>query len=440
DPRTAAHRLHPDADRRRPVLADADQGRHRLRRADGRHAVHDLVRAPGRGPHAAAPGTELERAVRPAPVAGRRAQARVQGGHPPGPRRQGGVLHRPGAVGGAGVRGLVGDPARTRGVHLRRAHRPAAHRPARRRPGRSGLLVDRRLRHRARRLGVGLAVPAARQPAQRRPGHLLRAGAGPVDHRGGALRGLAVHRRHRRRAADRLVHLAAAGELRDLRGVDGRRDQPRAVRPPRGRVRAGRRLPHRVLVAEVRAVLPRRVRQHGHPLRGGHHAVPRRLDGALAAVADPGGQRGLAAARVVPGQDARVPVRLRLAARHAAPPALRPVHAPGLEAAHPDQPPVADARRDPAGAARRADHRPDPRRRRGGAGRARRGGAAAARPGTARGRPRAPGRRRLPRPAAGPRGADDTEAAPPRGGAGGPGRARRRRDRGRRSRPRRRLL
>ena len=50
----------------------------------------------------------------------------------------------------------------------------------------------------------------------------------------------------------------------------------RPVRPARGRVRAGRRLPHRVLVAEVRAVLPRRVRQHGHGLRDGHHAVPRR--------------------------------------------------------------------------------------------------------------------------------------------------------------------
>ena len=61
--------------------------------------------------------------------------------------------------------------------------------------------------------------------------------------------------------------------------LDGRRDQPRAVRPARGRGRAGRRLPHRVLVAEVRAVLPRRVHQHGHRLGAGDHAVPRRLAG-----------------------------------------------------------------------------------------------------------------------------------------------------------------
>ena len=75
---------------------------------------------------------------------------------------------------------------------------------------------------------------------------------------------------------------AAAGLVRHLRHRRGRRDQPRAVRPPRGRERAGRRLPHRVLVAEVRAVLPRRVHQHGHRLRAGHDAVPRRLAGTVA--------------------------------------------------------------------------------------------------------------------------------------------------------------
>ena len=68
----------------------------------------------------------------------------------------------------------------------------------------------------------------------------------------------------------------------DLRRLDGRRDQPCALRPPRGRGRAGRRLPHRVLLDEVRAVLPRRVHQHGDRLGAGHHAVPRRLAGAVA--------------------------------------------------------------------------------------------------------------------------------------------------------------
>ena len=48
-----------------------------------------------------------------------------------------------------------------------------------------------------------------------------------------------------------------------------RRDQPGAVRPARGRVRAGRRLPHRVLVVQVRDVLPGRVHQHGHRLGAG---------------------------------------------------------------------------------------------------------------------------------------------------------------------------
>ncbi len=79
--------------------------------------------------------------------------------------------------------------------------------------------------------------------------------------------------------------VAALPVVRHLPGLDGRRDQPRAVRPARGRGRAGRRLPHRVLLAEVRAVLPRRVHQHGHRLRAGHDAVPRRLARPVAAVA-----------------------------------------------------------------------------------------------------------------------------------------------------------
>ena len=79
-------------------------------------------------------------------------------------------------------------------------------------------------------------------------------------------------------AQDRpVVRPDPAAVVRHLRDLDGRRDQPRAVRPPRGRGRAGRRLPHRVLLAEVRAVLPRRVHQHGHRLGAGDHAVPRRL-------------------------------------------------------------------------------------------------------------------------------------------------------------------
>ncbi len=77
------------------------------------------------------------------------------------------------------------------------------------------------------------------------------------------------------------------------------------VRPPRGRGRAGRRLPHRVLVAEVRDVLPGRVHQHGHRLGSRHDPVPRWLDGAVAPVAVGGREHRLVAAAVVAGSRSR---------------------------------------------------------------------------------------------------------------------------------------
>ena len=60
--------------------------------------------------------------------------------------------------------------------------------------------LDRRLRDRARRLGLRLAVPAARGAALGRAGDLLRDRAGAVGRRGDPLRRLAVHRGHRQRA------------------------------------------------------------------------------------------------------------------------------------------------------------------------------------------------------------------------------------------------
>jgi hypothetical protein len=74
-----------------------------------------------------------------------------------------------------------------------------------------------------------------------------------------------------------LVHLPAAAWVLDL--SDGRRcrDQPRAVRLPRGGAGAGGRLPHRVQQHELRDVLPRGVHQHGHRLGGGDESVPWRL-------------------------------------------------------------------------------------------------------------------------------------------------------------------
>ena len=100
--------------------------------------------------------------------------------------------------------------------------------------------------------------------------------------------------RDRRGPGRLVVRPDPAAVVRDLHDLDGRRDQPRAVRPPRGRGRAGRRLPHRVLLAEVRAVLPGRVHQHGHRLRARHDAVPRRLARAVVAstTSGPGANEG----------------------------------------------------------------------------------------------------------------------------------------------------
>ena len=82
----------------------------------------------------------------------------------------------------------------------------------------------------------------------------------------------------------------------------GRRDQPGAVRPARGRVRAGRRLHDRVQLAEVRALHALRVRRDGDHVGGHHHAVPRRLAGPVADHPLVGRQRRLVAAALVPRQ------------------------------------------------------------------------------------------------------------------------------------------
>ncbi len=105
-----------------------------------------------------------------------------------------------------------------------------------------------------------------------------------------------------------------------------RRDQPPAVRSPRGRGRADRGLSHRVQRDEILDVLHRRVRQHGHGLGAYDDAVLRGLGhsvhdvGQHAAVDDPQDARD---ARGVFGEGAGVPVRLHLGALDAAPVPLR---------------------------------------------------------------------------------------------------------------------
>ena len=101
-------------------------------------------------------------------------------------------------------------------------------------------------------------------------------------------------------------------------------------------------------LVEVRAVLPRRVHQHGDRLGHRDHAVPRRLACAVADQHVGGRQRGLLAGPVVPGQGPRLHLLLHLAARQPAPPALRPVHGVRLEGPHPDL----------AGLDRRGGHHP----------------------------------------------------------------------------------
>ncbi len=99
---------------------------------------------------------------------------------------------------------------------------------------------------------------------------------------------IAVAARDRRQAGRRvvavrrdsgagLVRVPGAGRLLHLLDRGDRRDQPRALRLPRGRAGAGGRLPHRVQLDVVRAVLPGRVREHGRRLRRDGEPVPRRV-------------------------------------------------------------------------------------------------------------------------------------------------------------------
>ena len=84
-------------------------------------------------------------------------------------------------------------------------------------------------------------------------------------------------RRRRQAAALPLARLLRAVHLLALLRRQHRRAEPRAVRPARGRVRAGGRLRHRVLGHALRHVLPQRVRRPDDHVDGRRHALLRRL-------------------------------------------------------------------------------------------------------------------------------------------------------------------
>src|SRR5262249_38128552 len=93
----------------------------------------------------------------------------------------------------------------------------------------------------------------------------------------------------------------------------------RAVRFAGGRDRIGRRFSHRIQLAQIRALLHGRVRQHDDRLGAGDDLVSGRMEWAFR-------QRiPLARRVVVPGQSLLLPVSVHLAARDASAFPLRPV-------------------------------------------------------------------------------------------------------------------
>ncbi len=207
----------------------------------------------------------------------------VEGGEGPPPPRAAPPLHpgrrrpRPRSV-GAGAHPLRRDDPAPRGG-----------RPERRTPPDPRGLHDRRLRDHPLGLGVELEVPAPRRPALGRAAHQLRG----ADGARGRLRdpdvGLPLDGRDHRGAAEggRLVRLPRPHRLLPLLRLRRRRDEPDALRPPRGRERARRRVPHRVLGVPLGRLLHVRVREHDLHLG-------RRDDALLRWLAPPLPERGVA--------------------------------------------------------------------------------------------------------------------------------------------------
>src|SRR6202035_5042548 len=131
--------------------------------------------------------------------------------------------------------GLRVHPVRAAGFGVRPLDPAAGDRPAGGGAVHPGALVDRGLRHRAGGLVIGLDLFAAGWGALDRAGDLLRGRDGPVVRDRVPLRRNDVHVADRVGPGPGLVRLLAVAVVHDLPGVHGRRDQPGAVRPARGR-------------------------------------------------------------------------------------------------------------------------------------------------------------------------------------------------------------
>ena len=185
-----------------------------------------------------------------------------------------------------GVPRVLDRPDRRRGLDRRAPDLPAARRPARSACCSCSMMSGIGL------YGVMLAgwssgskyplLGSVRASAQLLS---LRGRVRPRDRRGPAHSRHALDPRHRRTRqawtswhsfVTAVVLGADDRRVRHLPDRRGRRDQPPAVRPRRGRAGARRRLPHRVLRHPVRDLLPRRVHEPHHHVGDRGDAVPRR--------------------------------------------------------------------------------------------------------------------------------------------------------------------
>src|SRR5690348_19653 len=172
-------------------------------------------------------------------------------------------------------------------------------------------------------MGVRVEVLAPRLHAHVRTARLVRSFARSQRARRRHPRSVALARRHRAPPGDdAALRRPAVRRPPRLLLRRHRRDEPRAVRPARGRAGARRRLPHRVLRHALGPLPDGGVHQPHHVVRADGDALLLRVARAVASRPD-----------LVPLEAARLPLRLHLAARDAAAPALRPAHALRLEGA-----------------------------------------------------------------------------------------------------------